>query len=576
MAKQLDSYTGSVRLTAGIIQDGGNFPLVEAHAVLVDEDDTRLDDKLNGLVERFEQVPTKVSQLENDSKYVTLPEHSSDLDDVNVELQDIQNRLTSCENNKADSVHSHVYAGEKVTGKQFDISGSQTAAKDGAEIFNNYMNNKAIGNYSHAEGQFSTVINNYGHAEGYSTTAGALGVAGGASHAEGYKTSATHEGSHSEGKQTTATGIACHAEGYRTTAGGGTQGGHYAHAEGLDTAASGISSHAEGEACTVSAKNGHAEGYKCTVSATAGHAEGSQTTVDTSGQYAHAEGQSTRANGSGAHAEGYGTNAFGEYSHAAGYCTSAQDYQYVIGHYNKGAGTAGTSSGTGDGYAFIIGNGTDSSSGRSNAFLVNFSGQVYYAGSGTPTGADYAEYFEWQDGNPNAEDRRGYFVTLDEDKIKIAEPGDYILGIVSGQPSIIGNGDIDWHGRYMLDEFGAYIYEDFKYEEEVPKEVQEELIDKETGESIIKTKIVMEKVTRIGRTYKINPEYDPERPYIHRADRPEWDAVGMLGVVSVRDDGTCKVNGFCTVAKGGIATKADTGYRVIKRVTNNIIKIVLS
>jgi hypothetical protein len=94
----------------------------------------------NGILKEIantDVIPTKVSQLENDSKYVTLPEHSSDLDDVNVELQDIQNRL----DNKADSVHPHVYAGEKVTGKQFDISGSQATAKDGAEIFNNYASN---------------------------------------------------------------------------------------------------------------------------------------------------------------------------------------------------------------------------------------------------------------------------------------------------------------------------------------------------------------------------------------------------------------------------------------------------
>jgi hypothetical protein len=48
----------------------------------------------------------------------------------------------------------------------------------------------------------------------------------------------------------------------------------------------------------------------------------------------------------------------------------------------------------------------------------------------------------------------------------------------------------------------------------------------------------------------------------------------MLGVLSVRDDGTCQVNGYCTVADGGIATASETGYRVIKRVNDHIIKIV--
>lgn len=232
-------------------------------------------------------------------------------------------------------------------------------------------------------------------------------------------------------------------------------------------------------------------------------------------------------------------------------------YQNVLGHYNNTTtATAGSATGTGTGTAFVIGNGTSGS--RANAFRVNYAGTIYAVSTIQATGRDYAEYFEWQDLNLDAEDRRGYFVTLDGDKIKIAEPNDYILGIVSGQPSVIGNGDEDWRGRYILDEFGAFILEEFEYEEEV--------IDKETGET--KT------VTKIGTKYKENPNYDPTLDYIQREDRPEWDAVGMLGVLSVRDDGTCKVNGYCNVAEGGIATSSETGYRVIKRINDNIVEVI--
>ena len=45
-------------------------------------------------------------------------------------------------------------------------------------------------------------------------------------------------------------------------------------------------------------------------------------------------------------------------------------------------------------------------------------------------------------------------------------------------------------------------------------------------------------------------------------------------VLNVIDDGSCKVNGFCKVVDGGTATASDTGYRVIQRVTDNIVKIV--
>jgi hypothetical protein len=129
---------------------------------------------------------------------------------------------------------------------------------------------------------------------------------------------------------------------------------------------------------------------------------------------------------------------------------------------------------------------------------------------------------------------------LEKTKIKIAKKGDYILGVISATPSVIGNGDIEWQGRFLKDDFGSCV--------------------SETKDGI--------------KIFKENPQYDSTKEYIQRADRPEWDAVGMLGVLAVRDDGTCEVNGYCGVADGGIATKAETGYRVIERVNDHIVKIV--
>lgn len=311
---------------------------------------------------------------------------------------------------------------------------------------------------------------------------------------------------------------------------------------GYNTTADGLMSFAEGSSTKATDVGSHAEGYLS----------------EASGSYSHAEGNKTTASGDHSHAEGYATTASGTGSHAEGDNTTALNYQHAQGHYNDTvAATAGTSKGVGSGTAFVIGNGTKSAG--SNAFRVDYNGTPYAKSALTTTGCDYAEFFEWLDGNPDAEDRRGYFVTLDEEKIKKAEPGDYILGIVSGQPSIIGNGDESWMGRYVMDDFGAFIYESFEYEEEV--------IDHKTGE-------VACIVKKIGTKYKENPNYDPSKSYIQRADRPEWSAVGMLGVLSVWDDGTCEVNGYCKVTEGGIATKADTGYRVIKRINKNIVKVI--
>lgn len=292
------------------------------------------------------------------------------------------------------------------------------------------------------------------------------------------------------------------------------------------------------------------------------HAEGSGTTA--SGAQAHAEGMNTTASGTRSHAEGVGTTAE-SYAHAEGYHTTALASQHAQGHYNNTATAASASNSGTTGAAFVIGNGTSSSA--SNAFRVNYNGYIYATKTTITAGADYAEYFEWLDGNPNAEDRRGYFVTLDGDNIKIAKSDDYILGIVSAFPSVLGNGDEDWRGRYVLDDFGDYIEEEFEYEEVVDVE---EKIDEETG----KTTLVEITETKIGTKYKENPDYDPTKPYIQRQDRPEWDAVGMLGVLAVRDDGTCQINGYCKVAEGGIATTSETGYRVIARVTDNVVKVI--
>lgn len=256
-------------------------------------------------------------------------------------------------------------------------------------------------------------------------------------------------------------------------------------------------------------------------------------------------GRDTTATGGfciGTHSETHGS-----YSFAAGNYTIANQSQFSIGHYNS-ASSSSNSYGT-IGTAFYVGNGTSSDS-TSNACRITYEGAVIGKAAYQSTGADFAELREWSDGNPNAEDRRGYFVTMDGMNIRIASPGDYICGIISANPSVIGNNDEDWMGRYVFDDFGAFVYED--YEE----------TDPETGE------------IRTYKKYKENPEYDPTREYAFRADRSEWDYVGLCGVIHVRDDGTCQQNGFCKCAAGGIATLSERGYRVLERVNDHIVKVL--
>ena len=130
----------------------------------------------------------------------------------------------------------------------------------------------------------------------------------------------------------------------------------------------------------------------------------------------------------------------------------------------------------------------------------------------------------------------------------------------------MGNGDEDWLGRWERDEFNRIIMEDV--EEEI------EHIDEETCETTYEK---TGKIIKNGR-FKQNPDYDPDRKYIERKNRPEWDYVGMIGVLPLRDDGTCVPGGFATCGEGGVATAADEWechrtFFVIERISDNIISV---
>lgn len=255
----------------------------------------------------------------------------------------------------------------------------------------------------------------------------------------------------------------------------------------------------------------------------------------------------------------------------AGNSCNAHGNQLVTGHYNNISDTANTGdspdTGTGTGTAFLIGNGT--SSARSNAMRVDYNGKMWCKQAYSATGADYAELFEWEDGNPDSEDRRGYFVTMSGKLIKKAEPGDWILGVVSGNPCVLGNTDTEWVGQFLRDEFGQFLTKEYTTTEKRTR------IDQVTNEEGVTEDVEVEYEEEVTYTgYVLNPDYDPGMEYTDRMSRPEWDAVGMMGVLSVRDDGTCEADGFCTVAEGGTATRSESGYRVVKRINDHIVEIV--
>ena len=133
------------------------------------------------------------------------------------------------------------------------------------------------------------------------------------------------------------TGLYSIVDGHDTTASG-----DYSHASGANTRALGIGSFAEGSLTTASGAWSHAEG----------------TTTTASGSKSHAEGNLTTASGNSSHSEGYNTIASGDYSHVEG-TSNIED--------------------TANKYVNIVGNGT-SGNARSNAHTLDWSGNAWYAG----------------------------------------------------------------------------------------------------------------------------------------------------------------------------------------------------
>ena len=378
-------------------------------------------------------------------------------------------------------------AGKKVEGETFTIDETEVVAETGAEIFNNYDKNIAVGKCSTA---FGTMTKSSGMA----------------SIAAGYGTTASGNYSFAVGSMAKATGFAAVAMG-----GSSIASKSYSFAFGDRAEADGMYSAAIGQ--LAKAKN----------------------------MGSIAIGDQVNANGMYSIAIGNFNNANGDYSTAIGYGLITNKHNFVVGRYNK-APTACASGDSTTGDIFVIGNGRNDSTLCANAFRVTAAGDIMGTKSYTASGADYAEMFEWADGNPDNEDRRGLFVTLDGEKIRPASADDdYILGVVSATPSVVADAQTDdWGKKWKTDVFG------------------ERLLD-ENGAWILNE----------------NFREEENESYVSRLDRKEWAAVGLVGKLILVDDGTCEVNGYCVPANGGKATKSETGYRVLSRVDENHIKVLI-
>ena len=252
------------------------------------------------------------------------------------------------------------------------------------------------------------------------------------------------------------------------------------------------------------------------------------------------------------------TFAFSSHGTLSGDAPSYAD-QYYLGYFPHDAAAASKTGSIYDDWTSIVfGCGYSNLSGIVNGMELRYKGDLNVFGAvNSNTGADYAEYEEWQDGNKKNADRRGLFVTEVDDFIRISNENDNpdeVLGIVSSTPAICGDAkSLAWKGIFAKDVFGNI-------------ETTVEEVENENGEK-----------AQIAKP-KINPDYRSDQQYTSRSDRPEFSPVAYVGKVIAIDDGTCEVNGYCKPGKGGVATKSEykTRFRVRKRIddTHVLVRIL--
>ena len=175
-------------------------------------------------------------------------------------------------------------------------------------------------------------------------------------------------------------------------------------------------------------------------------------------------------------------------------------------------------------------------------------GEAYADASWNASGADYAEYFESKDGSKIAV---GTTVKLDGDKIVVCESGDSPLGVVrpQGCSSNIGNAaGVKWQGKYLKDDYGSYIKEEYTVTEWIVTDSDGDNKDIKYQTDKIPSDVTVPNDATVTSTEKdgsklmrkkLNPDFvenvdeDGSQIYSPREERDEWHIVGLLGQIPI-------------------------------------------
>ncbi len=185
---------------------------------------------------------------------------------------------------------------------------------------------------------------------------------------------------------------------------------------------------------------------------------------------------------------------------------------------------------------------SDSHSSQDSEFIFAGDGDAFADGTYTANGADYAEFFETNDGNGIDV---GKTVVLDGNKVRASTSSDdasTILGVVRPKVDginsmIIGNTAWNsWTNKYLHDDYGRFIMEDYSVTEWVVKTYEDGTQQTESYETDkIPSDVTVpdNAVVKTQQRKKFNPDFDKDKEYKPRSERDEWVIIGMLGQIQV-------------------------------------------
>jgi hypothetical protein len=215
------------------------------------------------------------------------------------------------------------------------------------------------------------------------------------------------------------------------------------------------------------------------------------------------------------------------------YCKADSAYSTACGLYNL-TGTISSSE-----RRFMVGNGGSEGT-RSNLMSVTADGAVRCSSTST-AGADFGEYYEADANNDSSKIPVGtpiVFTGVDR-KIRPAVIGEIPCGVISDTAGFIANSqDEEWKGKWK------YVMVEKEIQEPVTKmqpgvEDGKEVMIKEHEHEVVEVdgkkrrvpKYTTKKIMLKERV--VTKDFDESQSYTPRAERPEWNVVGLLGQCKV-------------------------------------------